>query len=137
MAESLVTIPLRVGLVTFICGWMLGFALRLNFRGSTSNLIDPSRVPAYRQINVAGTFRWLFGYRPIRGPVSVAGFVIQFPALLALVTSIIVAVLWPTQHSLALAPLAVFFCVMPVCARIADRVWRDQQQDLTVHSSDR
>ena len=74
--------------------------------------------------------RWLFGYKPIDGFVSVAGFVIQLPALLALTTGMVLNLLWPTSNILGLIPLATLFISMPLSGQFADRLWRSQQKNL-------
>ena len=130
IAELLGTTQLRIGFLVFICAWVLGLALRFQFNKGTSSLVDLSTMPAYRQIRIIGILRWLFGYKPIDGPVSVAGFILQFPALLALMISMVLNLLWPTQKYLPLVPLGVLFISMPLAFRFADRLWHQQQSTL-------
>lgn len=129
IAELLGTTQLRIGFLVFICAWVFGLALRFVFNKGTSSLVDLSTMPAYRQIRIIGILRWLFGYKPIDGPVSVAGFILQFPALLALMISIVLNLLWPTLKYLALVPPIVLFFSMPLAVRIADRLWSNEQQN--------
>ena len=127
--EQFGTIQLRIGLTISVGVWLTGFALRLMFDREKASIANSSAVPGYRHIRVPGAFRWLFGYMPHSGPVSVAGFVLQLPALLTLATTIALTLLWPTLEYTPLISLVVLAVTMLIAIRIADRIWRSQNRN--------
>lgn len=129
LADLLSSTQLRIGVLTFACAWILGLALRIDHSRGMSPLIDPVTMPAYRQIKLIGSLRWLFGYKPVDGYVSVIGFVLQLPALLSLIASIVLSLFSLTSGYFLLGPILVLFVSMPMALHLADRLWHKQRNE--------
>ncbi len=69
-------------------------------------------MPLYGQIKVIGFLRWLFGYLPVTGPVSMAGAVLQLTAFVAI--GIVAMISWIRLD---------IFSNMYVAALIVGGVW--------------
>ena len=128
---------MRIGMLLFVIMWLAGLTLRIIWTPSASQPVDPVTIPASRQIRIRREVRWLFGYRPTDGPVSVAGFVLQLPAFLSLATSFILNLVWPpttnqlwpmTTYTITgyIIPYVVLAISIPLSIRLADHIWRKQ-----------
>lgn len=91
MTESFNDSLLRAVLLLFLFTWGLGFVLRVIHNPSRWSDSDPGSWPPYRQIRVAGPVRWLFGYKPVTGPVSMIGAVFQLAAFLTVGVTVALA----------------------------------------------
>lgn len=121
--------------IAFVLLWLIGLYLRHAFNPRDSKA-DPSSVPAWREIRVSGSFRWLFGYKPTDGPVSVASFVTQLPALLGLATSIVLSLFGSASTVVpTLILIAVLVISLPLSLSLADRIWHSQRKNTSADNS--
>ncbi len=89
----------RALLIAFLSLWGLGFLHRILFRPSKwstlSNEVDLESLPDHAQVRISGFLRWLFGYRPITGLVSMTGAIYQLTAFLMIGVSATLASIFP------------------------------------------
>ncbi len=118
--------PLQHGLfMIFVLTWGLGLAGRIIFDPSKVRAemddANVTSIPAYRQIRVIGFLRWLFGYIPVTGPVSMIGAIFQLAAYLTVGLTVVLSWLWPDVFhtyywlSIVILLLAISFtlCFLP------------------------
>lgn len=132
MADSFIDQLLKALLGLFALTWGTGFALRFIFRPSKlSDLLneaDAASIPAYRQIRVVGLVRWLFGYKPVTGPVSMIGAILQLSAFLTVGMTVVLALVWPDiLHTLYWLPLIILALTIALMVRFVPWLWNKQQ----------
>jgi len=118
--------PLTHGLImAFILAWVTGFILRIiNERSFANSTVSPS----FRQIKVIGLLRWLFGYPPVTGPVSMIGAIFQIAAYLTIGATIVLAWLWPNVfHTLYWLLIVVFALALLFALRFVPWLRNKQQ----------
>lgn len=123
------TDPLLGGLfMIFVLAWGTGFVLRVISNPSGWSNVDPVAMPAYRQIRVSGPLRWLFGYMPVTGPVSMIGALFQLAAYLTVGITTVLAWIWPDVfHALYWLPIVILVLTMLLTLRFLIWLWNKQQ----------
>lgn len=132
MADVFIHQLLKVVLGLFALTWGTGLALRFIFNPSKlSDQLDEAgaaSVPAYRQLKVVGLVRWLFGYKPVTGPVSMLGAILQIAAFLTIGITVVLALAWPeVLHTLYWLPLVILALTIAFTIRFVPRLWDKQQ----------
>ena len=113
---------------SFLLTWGVGFVLRIINDPSRRSDIDRTSMPAFRQIRVIGALRWLFGYKPITGSVSLVGAILQLAAFLTVGITMTLASLWPAILSaIYWIPLVVWALAILFAFRFLMWLWDKQQ----------
>jgi hypothetical protein len=85
--------------ILFLSLWGLGLLHRILFRPSKwmvlSNEVDLESMSDHAQVRVSGFLRWLFGYWPVTGPISMVGATYQLTAFLTVGVSAVFAWISP------------------------------------------
>ena len=128
MTNSPQTLLLKNLVVIFVFTWVLGFIVRVINDPSRLGDNDPGPWPAYRQLRVVGFIRWLFGYRPVTGPISMIGATVQLAAFLTVGATIVLALVWPSIiYDLYWLPLIILALSMLLAQRFTFWLWDKQQ----------
>lgn len=127
--------PLQHGLfMIFMLTWGLGLAARVIFDPSRISdeldAVDVASIPAYRQIRVIGFLRWLFGYLPVAGPVSMIGAIFQLAAYLTVGATVLLTWIWPNVfHTFYWLSIVVLVLAISFALRFLPWLWNKQQDE--------
>ena len=120
-------------LILSILTWGVGFAMRFITTPSNWSNIDPVNMPIYRQVRIIGILRWLFGYMPVTGPVSMIGAVFQLAAFMTISFVAGTAWIWPNvfynmnMYIAALFGGGIWMLTMVIALRFVMWLWNRQQ----------
>ena len=122
--DNLLKATLALSLLT----WGVGFVLRIINDPSRGSDIDPASMSALRQIRVVGALRWMFGYKPVTGSISMVGAILQLAAFLTVGITMMLAWIWPTILStIYWLPLVVWALAILFAFRFLMWLWDKQQ----------
>jgi hypothetical protein len=122
---------LRSLFLIFIFTWGLGLALRILANPSRWNGVwnatDPELALFYEQIRVVWFLRWLFGYLPVTGPVSMTGAIFQLAAFLTVGITAVLAWIWPDVfYTLYWLPIVVLAVMIFLAHIFMAWLWKKQ-----------
>ena len=88
--------PLQRSLfLIFSFTWGLGLAIRIISNSAKLDDTVTAGDPNFQKIRVVWFLRWLFGYVPVTGPVSLIGAAFQLAAFLTVGMTAVLAWIWP------------------------------------------
>jgi hypothetical protein len=123
-------IQLRTGIQIFVVLWMFGWLINifLYFNNRHHWNAEVESIVAAQPIRINGALRWMFGFKPATGSISLGGFMLQATALLILMSNIALSLIWPTVNfSWAMVILTPFLMVISYWFGI--RVLHNQTND--------
>ncbi|MFN8595726.1 MAG: hypothetical protein U0559_06040 [Anaerolineae bacterium] len=115
--------------LTSTLAWGLGLAIRIICNPSKIDKEVIKRDPNYLQITVTGSLRWLFGYMPVTGPVSMVGASFQLAAFWTIGMTALLNRIWSDVfHIQYWLPFVIFMVMISLARMFTAWLWTKQNK---------